>query len=71
MKIGLGSDHGGFEMKQKIKDWLAARADGRGGGGNLDGAASAPPFARARRRQYLARFEGFDQKLAAFEVFFD
>ena len=27
MKIGLGSDHGGFEMKQKIKDWLAARAD--------------------------------------------
>lgn len=27
MKIGLGSDHGGFEMKQKIKDWLAARAE--------------------------------------------
>ena len=27
MKIGLGSDHGGFEMKQKIKDWLAARPD--------------------------------------------
>ncbi|NCA82859.1 MAG: ribose 5-phosphate isomerase B [Opitutae bacterium] len=25
MKIGLGSDHGGFEMKQKIKDLLAAR----------------------------------------------
>ena len=26
MKIGLGSDHGGFEMKQKIKDLLAQRA---------------------------------------------
>ena len=26
MKIGLGSDHGGFEMKQKIKDLLAKRA---------------------------------------------
>ena len=25
MKIGLGSDHGGFEMKQKIKDLLAER----------------------------------------------
>ena len=25
MKIGLGSDHGGFEMKQKIKDLLAKR----------------------------------------------
>jgi glycine hydroxymethyltransferase len=25
MKIGLGSDHGGFEMKQKIKDLLAQR----------------------------------------------
>ncbi len=25
MKIGLGSDHGGFLMKQKIKDLLAAR----------------------------------------------
>ena len=23
MKIGLGSDHGGFEMKRKIKEWLA------------------------------------------------
>lgn len=27
MKIGLGSDHGGFEMKRKIKDLLAKRAD--------------------------------------------
>ena len=27
MKIGLGSDHGGFEMKQKIKDLLAQRPD--------------------------------------------
>ena len=26
MKIGLGSDHGGYVMKQKIKDLLAARA---------------------------------------------
>jgi glycine hydroxymethyltransferase len=26
MKIGLGSDHGGFDMKQRIKDLLAARA---------------------------------------------
>lgn len=26
MKIGLGSDHGGFEMKQKIKDLLTARS---------------------------------------------
>ena len=26
MKIGLGSDHGGFEMKRKIKDLLAKRA---------------------------------------------
>ena len=25
MKIGIGSDHGGFEMKQKIKDLLAER----------------------------------------------
>jgi len=25
MKIGLGSDHGGFEMKQRIKDLLAKR----------------------------------------------
>ncbi len=25
MKIGLGSDHGGFEMKQKIKELLSAR----------------------------------------------
>jgi glycine hydroxymethyltransferase len=25
MKIGIGSDHGGFEMKQKIKDLLAGR----------------------------------------------
>ena len=25
MKIGIGSDHGGFEMKQKIKDLLAQR----------------------------------------------
>ena len=25
MKIGIGSDHGGFEMKQKIKDLLAKR----------------------------------------------
>ena len=25
MKIGLGSDHGGFEMKRKIKDLLAKR----------------------------------------------
>ena len=25
MKIGIGSDHGGFEMKQKIKDLLADR----------------------------------------------
>ena len=27
MKIGLGSDHGGFELKQKIKDLLARRPD--------------------------------------------
>lgn len=26
MKIGLGSDHGGFEMKQRIKDLLSKRA---------------------------------------------
>ena len=25
MKIGLGSDHGGFDMKQQIKDWLTER----------------------------------------------
>ena len=27
MKIGLGADHGGFEMKQKIKDLLAKRPE--------------------------------------------
>ena len=26
MKIGIGSDHGGYDVKQKIKDLLAARA---------------------------------------------
>jgi glycine hydroxymethyltransferase len=26
MKIGIGSDHGGFDIKQKVKDLLAARA---------------------------------------------
>ena len=25
MKIGLGSDHGGFEMKQRVKELLQAR----------------------------------------------
>ena len=27
MKIGLGSDHGGFDMKQRIKELLAKRSD--------------------------------------------
>ena len=27
MKIGLGSDHGGFEMKQRVKELLQARPD--------------------------------------------
>ena len=27
MKIGLGSDHGGFELKRKIKELLAQRPE--------------------------------------------
>jgi ribose 5-phosphate isomerase B len=27
MKIGIGSDHGGYDLKQKIKDLLAARPE--------------------------------------------
>lgn len=26
MKISIGADHGGYEIKQKIKDWLLSRS---------------------------------------------